>query len=164
MSLQLILMRHAKSSWSDAGLSDHERPLNKRGQQSSIALGDWLVQRGWLPDMVLCSTSRRTRETLDGLQLRVPVRFEPALYQATAETMFSVLKTLGTQSVLVLGHNPGIAEFAGCALRTAPSHPRFADYPTGATLVARFPVEDWRVLEFGSGEALDFVIPRDLVG
>ena len=66
MTLQLILMRHAKSSWDDPAAADFDRPLNGRGRRSAKALGHWLRQRGWLPDRVLCSSARRTRETLDG--------------------------------------------------------------------------------------------------
>jgi phosphohistidine phosphatase len=64
--------------------------------------------------------------------------------------------------VLMLGHNPGIAEFAAQLVRTPPDHPRFRDYPTCATLVARFDIDSWSALEPHNGTVLDFVIPREL--
>lgn len=64
----------------------------------------------------------------------------------------------------MVGHNPGIADFAEQLLNQPPDHPRFWDYPTGATLVAQFDITDWRALTWGSGRAVDFVLPRELIG
>lgn len=158
----LILMRHAKSDWSTAAESDHARPLNKRGRASATALGEWLRGKGWLPDAVLCSTALRTRQTLDGLRLTCPARFLDALYHADPETMLGALREAEGETVLMLGHNPGIADLAAMLLAEPPAHPRFDDYPTGATLVARFAIADWSALQPGSGELADFVVPREL--
>lgn len=158
----LILMRHAKSDWTSGIDSDHARPLNPRGRASALALGDWLRAKGWLPDEVFCSSSTRTRETLEGLSVEAPVRFLDALYHAGPEIMQAALKEAKGETVLMIGHNPGIAEFASLLLGAAPRHGRFGDYPTGATLVARFPIESWAGMRWGIGEALDFVVPREL--
>lgn len=159
----LILMRHAKSDWSTGAESDHARPLNKRGRASAERLGDWLRGKGWLPDMVLCSTALRTRETLDGLRLAAPAQYLDALYHADPETMLGALRDAEGETVLMLGHNPGIADFAAMLLSEPPAHPRFEDYPTGATLVARFAIADWKALEARTGVAVDFVVPRELI-
>ena len=158
---QLILIRHAKSDWSH-GLPDHDRPLNSRGRRAAPAIGDWLREKGFLPDDILCSTATRTRETLALLGSKAPVRFEPALYHAAPETMLEVLKTAAGNSVTMLGHNPGIAALAEDLLETPPDHARFAAYPTCATLVARFDIDDWRLLQAGTGTAEAFIVPRDL--
>ncbi|MCR9271517.1 MULTISPECIES: SixA phosphatase family protein [Mameliella] len=158
---QLILIRHAKSDWSH-GLPDHDRPLNSRGRRAAPAIGDWLREKGFLPDDILCSTATRTRETLALLGAKAPVRFEPALYHAAPETMLEILKTAAGNSVMMLGHNPGIAALAEDLLESPPDHPRFAAYPTCATLVARFDIDDWRRLQPGTGTAEAFIVPRDL--
>ena len=162
MTCRLILMRHAKSDWGSPGLPDHERPLNRRGATDAPAIGAWLRARGYLPDDVLCSTAVRTRETLAGLGIDAPAQFVPALYHANPETMLDLLHKATGRTVLMLGHNPGIAYFATNLLRQAPTHPRFDDYPTSATLVAEFEINDWSKLLLGTGHAKDFAIPADL--
>ncbi|TNF60186.1 MAG: histidine phosphatase family protein [Rhodobacteraceae bacterium] len=162
MTLTLILMRHAKSDWGNPLLTDHDRPLNKRGRASARALGDWLRREGWLPDRALSSTSLRTRETWEGLKLTAPVTWDAALYHAEPETMWEVLAGADGQVVLMLGHNPGIAEFAGQLVARAPDHDQFGTYPTCATLVVQFEAPDWASVRPGTGQARAFVVPREL--
>lgn len=162
MTKTLILMRHAKSSWDSDVLSDHDRPLNTRGRQSATALGRWMREAGWLPDQVLCSSSVRTRETLSHLEITAPTEFATTLYNAGAGTMRVVLEMAVGQSVLLIGHNPGIAEFASRLAAAPPDHPRFDDYPTGATTVMRFDIDDWDKVDWHMGEVCNFVIPREL--
>ncbi|MFP4327827.1 MAG: SixA phosphatase family protein [Paracoccaceae bacterium] len=164
MPRYLILMRHAKSSWKDPALDDHDRPLNRRGRRAASALGGWMRDRGWVPDEVLCSTARRTRETLRRLDLpgAPTVRERRALYLAEPEAMLEVLRGAQGACVLMLGHNPGIAEFAHRLIAAPPPHARFAGYPTGATLVAEFLVARWDQADWARAEAVDFVVPRDL--
>ena len=164
MSKRLILMRHAKSSWHSPAPEDHARPLNGRGRVSSRAVGEWLRAKKFLPDQVLSSSATRTRETFAGLGLFCDAAFTDALYHAGAAEMLQVLRGARGGCVLVLGHNPGIAEFAHDMVARAPDHPRFADFPTAATLVADFPISDWPDLAPGTGQPVDFVIPRELTG
>ncbi|PIE15340.1 MAG: phosphoglycerate mutase [Rhodobacterales bacterium] len=163
MSLRLILMRHAKSSWGDPMANDHDRPLNARGRRSAKALGKWLTEKGYVPDHVLCSTAQRTRETFEGLGLTVPVSFHDALYHAST---FVLLDTLQSEAcgdtVLLITHNPGCADFADRIVAAPPEHPRFHDYPTGATLVAEFDVPTWHDIDFKGAHTLDFIVPRSL--
>ncbi|WP_270726253.1 SixA phosphatase family protein [Shimia sp. Alg240-R146] len=164
MSLTLILMRHAKSSWDDPLQSDHDRPLNKRGRASAKAIGAWLLETEYLPDQLLCSTSERTRETFSRLGLKVTdTRFEDALYHAGANTMLRHLHVATGTTVLMLGHNPGIGHFAELLARQRPDHPRFFDYPTNATTIFRFDAASWQEVQFGQAEAIDFAVPRDLL-
>ncbi|MGY3437923.1 MULTISPECIES: SixA phosphatase family protein [unclassified Marinovum] len=162
MALRLILMRHAKSDWDSPWQDDHARGLNARGQRSAEVLGDWLRREGHVPDAAISSDATRTRETFAGLALDCPVRFTPALYLADAGTMLDELRQARGATVLMIGHNPGIAEFARQLVSAAPDHPRFADCPTGATLVAEFPAA-WNEITFGTGTAVDFTVPRDLM-
>ncbi len=164
MSRTLILMRHAKSSWSNPDLADHDRPLNTRGRKSATALGDWLRAQGHVPAAGLVSSACRTRETWDRLRLTAPVSFDDTLYHAEPWALLQALRAATTPTVLLLGHNPGIGAFAQQIVQAPPPHDRFADYPTGATLVARFPGADWTDTSWHSAETVDFVIPRTLLG
>ncbi|WP_371229444.1 SixA phosphatase family protein [Roseovarius sp. 2305UL8-3] len=159
---RLILMRHAKSSWDDPMLGDHERPLNGRGRISADALGDWLRAKLYAPDQALVSDSARTRETFARLNFICDTSFASALYHASPRTMIEVLKGAKGDTVLMVGHNPGIAEFAGQIVAQPPDHMRFYDYPTCATTVMEFDIDDWSELRAGTGRVLDFVIPREI--
>lgn len=165
---RLILTRHAKSSWDDPLTPDHDRPLNERGKAAASDLGQWLDSRGYAPAAVLCSDSVRTRETWSGIAPALsgsPVlELKPALYHAGAEVMLAVLKHAKDDVVMMIGHNPGIADFANRLVANAPLNPDFGRYPTGATLVVDFAVESWADVVFGSGVTVDFVIPREMVG
>lgn len=159
---RLILTRHAKSSWDDPATEDHDRPLNDRGRRSARALGDWIASRGYEPEEVLCSTARRTQETWEwvaqsGLETRPVVRLEKALYHAMPERMLAVLRTATHPTVMMLGHNPGIATFAAMLPARPPLDPDFRRYPTAATLVVDFQVSSWADVVPGEGSVMDFV-------
>jgi len=155
-------MRHAKSSWGDPGLDDHHRPLNGRGRSSARMLGEWLRTRGHIPDQARVSDAARTRETFARLGLPCDARFVPELYHAEPDTLMSVLRQATGTCVLMLGHNPGLGWFAQGIVAEPPPHPRFFDYPTGATLVADFAVDDWAEVGTGTGRPVDFIVPREL--
>ncbi|WP_136683678.1 SixA phosphatase family protein [Falsirhodobacter xinxiangensis] len=163
---RLILIRHAKSSWDNANLADHDRPLNQRGIAAAEDLGGWLASRGYAPDEVLCSDATRTRETWEGIAPALPSAPEPvlksALYHAGPDVMLAVLRHAKGNVVAMLGHNPGIAEFAHRLVANAPPSDQFGKYPTGATLVVDFP-GPWAEVDFHQGSAIDFIVPRELV-
>jgi len=162
MTKTLILTRHAKSSWANPGLADHDRPLNKRGVKSARAVGKWLRKSGWHPDQSISSSSRRTRETFAEMRLADQAEFTDALYHAGAPQMRKVLQGATGQVVMMLGHNPGIGEFAEQLVSAPPGHSRFYDYPTCATLIVKFDIADWSELLWNTGEVVDFAIPREL--
>jgi phosphohistidine phosphatase len=166
MTLRLILIRHAKSGWDDPLQDDHDRVLNKRGQRAAVAIGKWLAERGHAPAEVVSSTARRALETWERMAPAFPegtlMRREPALYHASSDRMLAALHDCAASPLLMLGHNPGIAEFAARLLVRPPAHPRFATYPTCAALVADFDAKDWAEVRFSSGRLVDFVVPRDL--
>ncbi len=164
MTRRLILMRHAKSSWSDPKLRDHDRPLNGRGRRSAQALGDWMREEGLIPDQIMCSSSVRTRETCDRLKLDCEPDLMSELYHASASEMLRTLRGAHGTCVLMLGHSPGIGDCAQNLVAHRPSHHRFFDYPSGATLVVDFAIDDWLRLTPGSGQTVKFVIPRELLG
>lgn len=112
----LLLLRHAKSSWRDASLADFERPLSGRGVRDGTHFGRRLAEDLPRPDRVLCSPSRRTRDTLAFLipALVAPraVRFEDALYQASAAELLHRIREIpgDTRTLLVIAHNPGLTD------------------------------------------------------
>ena len=166
MTLRLILTRHAKSDWDNPLMSDHQRPLNKRGKRAAPLIGRLLLEKGYLPQEALVSDATRTRETWALLSAELnaesQVHFEPALYHASPDIMLRTLQTAKGQSVIMIGHNPGIAAFAAMLVRERPYHPAFDRYPTCATLVAEFEADSWRNIRPGTGHAVDFIVPREL--
>jgi phosphohistidine phosphatase len=164
----LFLLRHAKSSWDDPGLADHERPLAKRGRRASKVLAEHLRNERIAPELVLCSSSRRTRETLDriapALGDEVRVEVERDLYAASAERLLQHLRKVddGVGSVMLIGHNPGVEQLA---IKLAGDGDKLADlrtkYPTGALARLEFDAS-WSELEPGSAELVDFVKPKQL--
>lgn len=163
---RLILTRHAKSAWDDPAMADHDRPLNERGKAASADLGQWLASRDYIPQEVLCSDAERTRSTWNGIAPALPgtpiLELKPALYHAGSDVMLAVLKHAMADTVMMIGHNPGIAEFATRLVAVAPINPDFARYPTGATLVVDFLADDWSQVAYGAGATVDFVIPREI--
>lgn len=161
MTRRLILIRHAKSDWDSPG-SDHHRGLNKRGYKSASAIGEWLRGQGYDADEVLCSDAKRTKETCARVRFKPEPRFLSSLYLAAPEEMRTALQSAQGHTVAMIGHNPGIAEFAKELVEMLPQHPRFLDYPTCATTVLEFDITNWSHLRLHSGRVLDFVIPREL--
>ena len=166
----LLLLRHAKSSWDRPGQADADRPLATRGRKAAPLIGAWLRRRDLLPDLVLCSTARRTRETSALVQAEwqhpVETRELEGLYLATPERILQILRSLAQapERVLVLGHNPGLHSLA---LRLA-GEGEAADLdalgeklPTGALAVLRF-AGSWADLAPGTARLDAFVRPREL--
>lgn len=161
-----ILTRHAKSSWKNLDLRDHDRPLNERGQKAARKIGGWLCDQNYLPDHVISSTATRCFETWHGVDAvlcsNISPTFQSTLYHASIGAMLKSLQSAEGECVLMLGHNPGIALFAQELLETAPQNPNLYNYPTAATTIIDFEINDWHALELRSGVLRDFVIPRDL--
>ncbi len=126
MQRRLMLMRHAKSSWKSHVPTDHERPLNARGRRDAARVGKRLAKLGWVPDLMVGSDSRRTRETWERMQKRFPearVIFTRALYAGGPTELRREVARLSAavRTVLVLGHNPGweeaVTELSGREVR-----------------------------------------------
>lgn len=166
MTLRLILTRHAKSDWSTPGEADHDRPLNARGRRQAPLVGRWLASRRDIPAKILCSDAVRTRETLDLILPELPggpeIAIDPALYHAGPDTILSAIRTQHVPVLMVVGHNPGLAEAAQRLAHAAPLHPRFTDFPTAATAVFDFTEDSWSEIGWGRGTVRDFVTPDDL--
>lgn len=165
MTKRLILMRHAKSGWDDPTLDDHERTLTDRGKRGALAIGKWLAANEFAPDVVLSSTSTRTRETLNGLVESIGeqvVEFQDSLYLAPPGRMLARLQERAEQTVLMLAHNPGTAALAEGLVKGAVEHARFRQHPSASTTVLEFDLECWRDIQPSSGQLIGFVTPADL--
>jgi phosphohistidine phosphatase len=167
---QLLLLRHAKSSWDDPKLADHERPLSGRGRRAATAMRTEMARLGLVPDLVLVSSARRTQETLAAL---LPFEETPlietldTLYLATPSQMLHVLNGVAqtVRSVMLIGHNPGLQELAqqltGSAADPAAAERMAKKFPTGA--LAEFMVPGpWGGLGPGGARLVRFLCPRDL--
>jgi phosphohistidine phosphatase len=167
---QLLLLRHAKSSWDDAKLADRHRPLNGRGRRAAAAMRRAMRELGLAPDVILVSPSLRTQETLAALEPwddTPVVETMEALYLATAPQLLEAVRGASetVRSLMLIGHNPGMHELAvalaakGTARDAAQ---RLRDrFPTGA--LAEFSIATpWRSLAAGGGQLVRFLLPRDL--
>ncbi|MEO0695215.1 MAG: histidine phosphatase family protein [Pseudomonadota bacterium] len=168
----LLLLRHAKSSWEDDLQADFDRPLNDRGYLAAPRMGAYLRLAKLAPDLILCSTARRTRETLDGvidgLGQTPDAWLLNSLYLASPDQMLSEIAKVvpGTQSVMLIAHNPGLEALALSLIDPAIAPPRENQllqekYPTAALTVITFDTTNWN-LPLGKGALRKFVRPKDL--
>lgn len=167
----LYLLRHAKSSWSDPGVGDHDRPLTPRGQRGARTIGRWLAARPVQPALVLCSSARRAVDTLELVLAELPhrpeVRVERGLYMSDPDSLLDRIQQVGrgVEAVMMVGHNPATAELATrlCGSGDAEAQRRLrSKYPTAAVAELRFDGDDWGQIAFGNGELLAFCTPREL--
>lgn len=168
MARTLLLLRHAKSSWDDPGLADHERPLAPRGRRASALIAAYLREHSIAPSRVLCSSSARTRETLErisaGFGDGAAVEIEEGLYAASAGELLARLRGVSddVESLMVIGHAPGLPELARrLAGRGAGLERLRGKFPTAALATLSLG-GDWGDLAPGAAELVDFVKPREL--
>jgi len=160
---KLLLMRHAKSSWKNVGLPDHQRPLNKRGERDALRMGEYLQEQGITLDAILCSTAVRARATADGMLKKYTfegeVQYFDDLYHADPETIVTVLNQLAddTGSAMVIAHNPGLDEFLEIMCD------EYEHMTTSCVASISFPIKRWIDLRpVIKGELLHFWKPREI--
>jgi phosphohistidine phosphatase len=174
--VRLLLLRHAKSDWSGKG-DDQARPLSARGKRTAPRMGDCIRAKGYEPELVLCSTAERTKETLNlvlpALARQPRIRYERSLYLAEWPGLMSDIRAVSSpvSPLMVVGHNPGLEQLAiALALQAQSAAERrrlqklAQKFPTAALAVLDFEIADWSNLKPGSGRLIDFVRPRDLDG
>lgn len=167
---RLVLLRHAKSDWPD-DMADVDRPLAKRGQRDAPVAGRWLARRCYIPNYVVCSAARRARETWElawrALQSEAPgaprpeVIFDDRVYEATVLNLLMLVREFpeAQRTILVVGHNPGLAELAVGLADPPPAPP--AGLPTSSIAVLGLP-GPWTDVAPVQGRLLDFAIPADM--
>jgi phosphohistidine phosphatase len=165
---RIQLLRHAKSSWEEPALDDRERPLAPRGRRATRRLAGWLAASGVRPQLVLCSPAVRARETLDGVldALGSPeLVVDETLYHASSSALLARIRALpdAIGDVVLVGHNPGLAEFCLDLARPGPLRRRVAlKLPTGALAVLEAEVDGWAAVEPGGATLVELVLPRGL--
>jgi phosphohistidine phosphatase len=166
----LYLLRHGKSSWKDERIEDFDRPLNKRGRAAAKAMGEHLAKQKITPAQVLCSSAKRTRETLEGVQealgAALPARFEKGIYMADEATLLRRLRRLNDSlaSAMLIGHNPGLEQLALALAAEQDDELRRQlqlKFPTGSLAIIETDVDRWADLKPGCGRLTAFVRPRD---
>jgi len=159
----LLIMRHAKSSWKDEGLSDHDRPLNKRGRAAADMMGTVLTAKNYAPDIIWASDAQRTKETAQRLIRIIPgaqtISYQPDFYMAGALQALDLLSAVAEPDgkLMLLGHNPGweglFEHFSG----------HYERFPTGAcgVFARKDPAADWR--SPAAWQFKELLRPRDLM-
>ena len=169
---RLLLLRHAKAA-ALAGGGDHARPLALRGRGDAPRLGAWLAGRGDAPDLALVSDARRARETFDllaaGFHEPIEARSEPRIYDAAPGALLKLAQgaPASARTLLLVGHNPGMAELAICLTghgdRYAFSRMR-AKFPPAGLAILDFDADAWADIAIGAGRLDCFVTPAQLGG
>jgi phosphohistidine phosphatase len=161
----LSILRHAKSSWKDSALEDHDRPLNNRGAHDAPRMGNLIREQGLVPDTILSSTARRARDTAlavaEAAGFPDEARFTRDLYGASPDTCLEVLKDLpdAIGHAMIVGHNPTLEELV--AVLVGEAH----IMPTAALAVVELPIDSWRDLDpLPRGSLRALWRPRELGG
>lgn len=140
---ELILLRHAHAEPASAGQADLDRPLSAEGLAEAEAAGRWLGQQKLIPDCVLCSPSRRTRETLEAVLAAigyVDQRIEPSIYEATPGTLIALADAhRDVGRLMLVGHNPGFEQLA--ALMHSGQSGDYRGMPPGGIAVLHVPAD-----------------------
>ena len=159
----LVLMRHAKSDWADSSLSDHDRPLNSRGQKAAPLMAYWLADNGITPEKILCSSAQRTQETVSLMtpcwESNPELSILEGLYLASPETILNTIASGGgdAAALMVVAHNPGTAGLASYLAQQA------IDMPTAAIAIFKFSISDWNQLSADTqAELVDYMRPKAL--
>jgi phosphohistidine phosphatase len=168
----LSILRHAKSSWDEAALTDFERPLAPRGRKAAPLMGRHMREIGIAPDLVLCSAAVRTRETASlALQElgdpQPPVTYDINIYEATADVLMATLRGVPSEvgHVLLIGHNPGLQNLilALTGGRLQGRHAEIAEkLPTAALVLMELAIPDWQRIGRDCGTVRHFSTPRQL--
>jgi phosphohistidine phosphatase len=158
----LYLLRHAKSSWGDATLADFDRPLNERGKRASEAIGNYLKSNSITPELIICSTALRTRETLaivtKTAELNTEVRYDERIYEASRSRLAEVISEIENDRnvVMLIGHNPGMEEIL--LLLTG----KRQEMSTGTLAKIVFDTMSWTTTVEKRGTLESIVSPREL--
>ncbi|RTL50815.1 MAG: histidine phosphatase family protein [Bradyrhizobiaceae bacterium] len=167
---RLILLRHAKTERDSASGKDRDRCLDERGESDAVQIGAWLAANGYLPDVALVSTATRARQTWDRISPYMPhcrVKFLDDLYLPEASQLFKIVQAAkgDPETLLVVGHNPGMHELAWNLTgksNAADRHALGENLPTAAAVVIDFAVPAWSEIAARTGTLKLFISPKRL--
>src|SRR5262245_44039689 len=169
--LALSLLRHAKSSWADGRIKDFERPLNERGEKAAPRMGTYMARHGLAPELILCSTAVRARQTLDLLLPHLKgapvVVYEDVLYLASPATLLARVRKVAAKvrHAMVVGHDPGMHTLARDLAGSGADEDLEAlaeKFPTAGLAVIVFSVRSWPKVQPGAGRLQVFMAPKRL--
>ena len=168
---RLLLLRHAKSSWQKEGLDDFDRPLNKRGRGAAPTTARYIADNGLSPDVILCSTALRTRETLALVLPQITgetsIHLEDDLYLASGKALLNRVSRLdpACDCAMIIAHNPGLQDLALSLAADGDTDGlrRLREkFPTAALAHIGFDTGDWASVGANEGKLIDYVTPRAL--
>tara|TARA_R110002096_G_scaffold5809_3_gene26817 strand:- start:12342 stop:12842 length:501 start_codon:yes stop_codon:yes gene_type:complete len=158
----ITLVRHAKSSWSDSGLSDRERPLNRRGERDAPDMGQRIAGHGIRPSQIIASPAVRAWSTarIIAQEIAYPVEFlqkEDRLYLASLTALLDtvVAQDDGFNDLMVVGHNPGLTEFANYLIPGITNN-----LPTAGVVSVQLDTDTWSLYDKPDCELLAFDYPK----
>jgi len=158
----LYLLRHAKSNWDDPDIDDFDRVLNNRGEKAAPLMGEQIRRREVRPDLILCSPAKRAEQTatlaLESAEIESEPLFDERIYLASASTLLSILSERAEKvdSVMLIGHNPGMANLL--EMLTG----KYDEFPTAALARIKLDIKKWKELRRGCG-TLDWILrPKEL--
>jgi phosphohistidine phosphatase len=159
----LLVLRHAKSSWNDPALDDHERPLNKRGRRDAPRMGELVREYGLMPSVVISSDAVRARLTAEAVaeaaRYAGEILLDPRLYMAGPADILSLLATLreNAETVMIVGHNPGLEKLVEQLTGAR------QDLPTAALAQIGLPIDQWCELKLSTrGTLVSLWRPEEL--
>ena len=157
----LFLLRHAKSSWKEAELSDFDRPLNERGRRAAPFVGRLVKERGFVPDLIVSSPAKRARKTAklakEAGEFDTPLIFDDRIYEASPNTLLYVAAETDDDidSLMLVGHNPGMEGLIRVLTRQTEA------MPTAALAIIDLDIDRWKDLSSGLGTLREVIRPRD---
>ena len=160
MNFNLLLVRHAKSSWSNTSLADFDRPLNKRGVLNAPLMGQRIREYGLHLDAIITSTAERAQETSKLIAKEMAyeiedIDLESDLYHASREVFINILSKQQNRNIAMVGHNPGIQDFSYW-LSSEPT----VNFPTCGVIHISFSLDNWTEISKNSGKAMRFEYPK----
>jgi phosphohistidine phosphatase len=168
---RLLLLRHAKSDRTRPGEHDRDRVLAPRGREDAPKIGAFIVRHALVPERVIVSTAKRTRETWDLVAAAIgkspKAEFDERIYEAAPPAILKVIKESGPKvhTLLIVGHNPGLQELAALLIASGNLEARQQlneKFPTAGLVVIDFALDDWTRLHAHAGRLDHFVSPRSL--
>ena len=161
MAKQLLLVRHGKSDWGNADLTDFDRPLNKRGKENAPEMAERLTNRGFKFDLMVSSPAKRAKSTAkyfaEAYQVD-EIQFEELIYEANSKTLLKVINGFddAADTIVMFGHNPGFTDLAN-ELSDADIY----NIPTAGMVLMNFPFDSWQMVSKGTGELVFFDYPKN---
>jgi phosphohistidine phosphatase len=157
----LFILRHAKSSWDDPDLADFDRPLNARGRAAAPFMGEFMANRGLVPDVILSSPAVRARKTAKLAKhagnLKAEIEHDERIYEASPQTLRQVAAEIDDKfvSAMIIGHNPGVEGFVRFLTGVAER------MPTAALAVIELDIYRWEEIDARTGTLRSLIRPRD---